>query len=140
MPTADDHEPEASDTRHCKATAKATGQRCRRWAVDGFSVCVVHGAGTRKRQSVAPRDGRLRKDPTTAGFVHGLYATRLPRNLRAATQAYEAAGPELYRLDAVAALLWVLLEQCDEQVETARRPAGPARSPLSPRWGRSSAS
>jgi len=35
----------------CKAKAKSTGKRCRRYAVSGYSVCQVHGAGS-------PRQGR----------------------------------------------------------------------------------
>jgi hypothetical protein len=119
------------DENRCTATAKGTGERCRRWAVSGFNVCVVHGVGTRKRRKKAPRDGRLRKDPTTARFVHGLYASRVPRTINAAAAAYEAAGEELYRLDAVAARLWVLLEQCDRMAEAARRDAKGNATPSS---------
>lgn len=122
-------EPDEPREHRCTATAKGTGQRCRRWAVTGSTVCIMHGAGTRRRQSKAPRDGRLRKEPTSARLVHGLYATRLPRTVRAAAQAYEAAGEELYRLDAVAARLWVLLEQCDRMAEVARRDAAGRATP-----------
>lgn len=32
-------------TVRCSATAKATGERCRRHAIAGAAVCVKHGAG-----------------------------------------------------------------------------------------------
>lgn len=126
VPTRDNDD---CDERQCTATAKGTGSRCRRWAVTGFKVCVVRGAGTRKRRQRAPRDGRLRKDPTATRLVHGLYANRLPRTLKAAAAEYEASVEELYRLDAVAARLWVLLEQCDGLAEDARRESKGSTTP-----------
>lgn len=35
--------------KRCTAKSKRTGQPCGAWAVRGYSVCKVHGAGTRKR-------------------------------------------------------------------------------------------
>jgi len=38
----------------CKAKSKSTGDRCDRWAVEGFEVCQVHGAGTKKNPGGRP--------------------------------------------------------------------------------------
>jgi len=38
----------------CHAKCKATGQQCRRRAVEGFSVCQVHGAGSKKHPGGRP--------------------------------------------------------------------------------------
>lgn len=56
--------------RQCTATAKATGQRCKRLAVDGYNVCQVHGAGS-------PHKGR----PGGRPIVHGRYSKHLPERL-----------------------------------------------------------
>ncbi|MFI5281744.1 MAG: hypothetical protein ACHQ0J_01275 [Candidatus Dormibacterales bacterium] len=34
---------ELTEDRHCRATAKQTKQRCRRWASVGQHVCAIHG-------------------------------------------------------------------------------------------------
>jgi hypothetical protein len=38
----------------CTAKCKATGNRCERWAVDGYNVCYVHGAGGKKKPGGRP--------------------------------------------------------------------------------------
>jgi hypothetical protein len=45
----------------CTATAKATGQRCRRYARAGYAVCIMHGAGKGTKRGGRPP-------------VHGLYS------------------------------------------------------------------
>jgi hypothetical protein len=44
----------------CKATAKSSGQTCRRYVRRGFEVCIMHGAGSakRERQGQKKRAGR----------------------------------------------------------------------------------
>ena len=95
----------------CKATVKngeRKGQRCGKWARDGFAVCASHGAGTRKRV----KDG-TRKDPAIAALKHGLYANRSGDQLKAGVADYLEHADELYRIDVIAARLWALLEQAD---------------------------
>jgi hypothetical protein len=43
------------EARRCTATAKATGQRCKRLASPGASVCVKHGAGAPQVKAAAAR-------------------------------------------------------------------------------------
>lgn len=40
--------------QRCKATAKHTGQQCKRWAVAGAAVCAKHGAGGRPKHPDDP--------------------------------------------------------------------------------------
>jgi hypothetical protein len=47
--------PEARKLK-CKAKAKSTGKQCNRWAVEGYEVCTVHGAGTKKRVNDGSRN------------------------------------------------------------------------------------
>lgn len=107
--------PDELQAARCTATSKATGSRCRRWAVAGARVCVVHGAGAPVRRHKPGPDGRVRVDPRNARLVTGLYSKRVPRELAAAVRDFRggsAAG--LYDLDTVAARLWALLERCDQ--------------------------
>lgn len=53
----------------CKAKAHSTGERCKRWANNGFEVCQVHGAGSKKRPGGRPVE-------------HGRYATAFQGKLR----------------------------------------------------------
>ena len=95
----------------CKGTVKngdRKGQRCGKWARDGFTVCASHGAGTRKRVEEGSR-----KDPATAALKHGLYANRSGDRLKAGVADYLEHADELYRIDVIAARLWALLEQAD---------------------------
>jgi len=55
----------------CKAKAKSTGVKCTRWAVEGYEVCTVHGAGTKKRV----KDGT--KNQPGRPITSGRYADRL---------------------------------------------------------------
>ncbi|MDF2615364.1 MAG: hypothetical protein K0Q47_19 [Sedimentibacter sp.] len=56
---------EDDEMAQCTAKCKATGERCRRKAVEGYNVCTVHGAGTKKRveQGIRKRPGA----PITTG-------------------------------------------------------------------------
>jgi hypothetical protein len=38
----------------CRATSKRSGERCRRWAVNGALVCAMHGAGGASRGHPSP--------------------------------------------------------------------------------------
>lgn len=39
----------------CTATAKSTGEKCRRAPIPGGTVCVKHGGGTRKARAAGRR-------------------------------------------------------------------------------------
>lgn len=45
MPPSDDEETVLTGARRCKATAKSTGNRCRKPAILGATVCLTHGGG-----------------------------------------------------------------------------------------------
>ncbi len=49
---------EVENMAQCKAKCKSTQEQCRRRAVEGYEVCTVHGAGTKKRVEAG-----LRKRP-----------------------------------------------------------------------------
>lgn len=40
--------------KQCKAKSKRSGERCERWARSGYDVCMMHGAGTKKKPGGAP--------------------------------------------------------------------------------------
>jgi hypothetical protein len=103
------------DAARCSARSKATGERCRRWAVAGCRVCTVHGAGApKRRRPFGGPDGRERKDPRAARLKHGLYSKRLPREVGRVVAEFQGDQEALFDLKAVAARLWTLLMRCDE--------------------------
>lgn len=104
-----------ADARRCSARAKGTGRRCRRWALAGYAVCMMHGAGTRKRLGTPPSDGRLRKAPSTVALRHGRNTSRSPRSVGEIPEGL-ADCIEPRDLRPIAARLWVLLERVDELV------------------------
>lgn len=94
-----------------KCTARRrNGEPCGAWARRGYRVCRMHGAGTRKRE----KDGS--RQPPGRPPVHGIYSARAKMSAAAATADYEGAQDELYRLDAVTARAWVMLEHADRGV------------------------
>jgi len=90
----------------CTAKAKSTGKRCRRYAVTGYTVCQVHGAGS-------PKQGR----PGGRPIVHGRYSKRLPQKLVA---RYDEArvDPELLSLRDDVALLDVRISDLTDKLST----------------------
>jgi hypothetical protein len=64
-------EPKTSRRQRCKAKSKQTGLQCKRWAVEGYEVCPVHGAGTKKRV----KDGT--RQPPGAPLKTGRYADKM---------------------------------------------------------------
>ena len=48
--------------QRCRATAKHTGDQCKRWAVPGMAVCAKHGAGGRGAEK-HPDDPAARTNP-----------------------------------------------------------------------------
>ncbi|GAA6747486.1 MULTISPECIES: hypothetical protein [Thermus] len=100
-------EPFLPDGRpRCQARSKSTGAQCRQPAVRGYSVCHVHGAGTRKRVAEGARK------PPGRPVVHGLYSERHAATLRALYEEVLALGD----LDAtdrdvavLKAVVWYLL-------------------------------
>jgi hypothetical protein len=103
------------DAARCSARCKATGERCRRWAVADARVCTVHGAGApKRRRAFGGPDGRERQDPRAARLKHGLYSKRLPREVGRVVAEFQGDQEALFDLKAVAARLWTLLMRCDE--------------------------
>lgn len=49
------------ETRRCTARSSRTGQRCRKAAVIGASVCATHGAGARQVKEAARRRAALER-------------------------------------------------------------------------------
>lgn len=102
------------DAARCSARSKATGEQCRRWAVTGCKVCPMHGAGAPSRRRFPGPDGRPRQDPRVSRLRHGLYSSRLPKEMRRMVEEFAADEAALFDLNVVQARLWVLLTRCDE--------------------------
>ena len=67
-----DIERHMSQERQCKAKSKRTGQRCKRAAVPGKSVCYYHGGA-----STGPRTPEGRERCSLAAMVHGAYVEKV---------------------------------------------------------------
>ncbi|AYJ74784.1 hypothetical protein CSW25_07060 [Thermus scotoductus] len=93
--------------QRCQARSKSTGQQCKNPAVSGYSVCSVHGAGTRVRVA------RGERKPPGRPPIHGLYSQRAQATLRALYEEVLALG-DLDATDREVAMLkavvWYLLE------------------------------
>ena len=81
----------------CRATAKKTGQQCRRAARRGFPVCIVHGAGQRAKRGGRPivhgRYSKFLQPEEVEDFEHFKAHFDLTEDLAfAATKTYHAAG------------------------------------------------
>lgn len=100
--------------RQCKAMSKRSKERCRRYVLTGYDVCIMHGAGTKKRLTQPAPDGRIRKDPATAALKTGLYTQFSRHPLRDKVAAMEAEPGQLYNLNQMAARAWALLLSADE--------------------------
>jgi hypothetical protein len=57
-----------SDAVQCTAKSKGSGERCKNPAVTGFTVCRIHGAGSKGKPGGRP-------------IVHGRYSKHLPERL-----------------------------------------------------------
>jgi len=79
----------------CKAKSRRSGERCRRWAVNGATVCVMHGAakGTPARRK-AEEQLRLARDELMEMLLTIARDTTQSANdrLKAITWALERAG------------------------------------------------
>lgn len=67
------------DDRQCTATAKGSGNRCKRAAAPGATVCVKHGAGAPQVKAAAER--RLEQQRAEVALREGLaaaYGTNVP--------------------------------------------------------------
>jgi hypothetical protein len=83
--------------RRCTATSKRTGERCKRAAAPGRSVCAMHG-------------GKSPSGPAHPAFRHGRYSAALPARLG---DRYRAAlgDPELLALRDELALVDARLDE-----------------------------
>lgn len=79
----------------CKATSKRSGERCKRWAVDGATVCPMHGAakGTpaRRKAEEQLREARDELMEMLLGIARDARVSASER-LKAITWALERAG------------------------------------------------
>jgi hypothetical protein len=82
----------------CKAKNKKTGERCGKWANDGYEVCTVHGAGTKKRVAEGTR-----KSPAESGLKTGRYSKLKSDRFRNLIEQHEADGNPLDILPELAA-------------------------------------
>jgi len=90
----------------CQAKNKRTGEQCRRKAVNGYSVCTVHGAGTRKRVEAG-----LRKRPG-APIKHGHYSRQFKEDVLQKIEDFKT-DPDLEKLDFEIAYLKSLLPRIE---------------------------
>lgn len=104
--------------QRCTAKAKGSGEQCKRWARDGYTVCPTHGAGTRVRQARPAPDGRVRRDPGTAAVKTGVYAAKTKARFGEALGEFLARREELFDVDTMAARLWTALLTIDEVEST----------------------
>jgi hypothetical protein len=111
--------PSELDAARCAARSKHTGDRCRRWAVSGCTVCVVHGAGAPVRRARFLPGTPPKQDPRTARLRHGLYSRRLPDDMGRVVAEFLADEAALFDLRPMVARLWTLLVRCDEVEESA---------------------
>lgn len=97
----------------CKAKSKQSGQRCKNWAIPGYKVCRMHGAGTPKKGKPGGRPPK-----------NGKWSEKLPTNLLA---LYEEArsDPNLLALTEEIAVVDARL---GEKME------GLGQEPLSATW------
>jgi hypothetical protein len=102
----------------CQATNKRTKEQCRRRAVNGYSVCTVHGAGTRKRVEAG-----LRKKPG-APVKHGHYSRHFKDEVLQKIEDFRT-DPDLEKLDFEIAYLKSLLPRIegDEDLEESDKVA-----------------
>ena len=47
--------PALDDPRRCQATGKRSGERCHNWAIQGATVCRMHGGGAKQVRAAAKR-------------------------------------------------------------------------------------
>lgn len=90
-------------TRQCEATSKRSGRRCRKHAMRGRNVCLVHG-------------GKTPRGPASPHFKTGRYSRSLPGHLLA---TYERAlsDPRLLSLRDELALTDAMLAETLSQLD-----------------------
>ncbi len=65
----------------CTARAASTGERCRRRAVDGLSVCRIHGGGTRSARAKSERVKVQAQLETTLATIAHTYGDEYGRDI-----------------------------------------------------------
>jgi flagellar basal body-associated protein FliL len=73
----------------CQAISKHSGQQCKRMANEGYSVCTVHGAGSKKRVKEGRRNAAGR--PPVLNF----YSRQGKAYIKEAIQASDASDAQL---------------------------------------------
>ncbi|GEM48646.1 hypothetical protein [Deinococcus cellulosilyticus] len=135
--------------RRCQAFKKGTDQQCSQPCVEGYNVCRVHGAGTKKRlapetskpvdstpvelrgaaaaglvpEPSKPAQPEGQKRPPGRPPTHGLYSKQGRTNIQQLMQQIMEMDADLDNTDrelaTLKATLWHLLEQQDQQSEYA---------------------
>ncbi len=95
-----------TDMAQCKAKCKGTQEQCRRRAVEGYNVCTVHGAGTRKRVEQG-----LRKPPG-APITTGGNSKHMKKEIYDKIEEYKK-DPDLEKLDFELAYLKTLPQRIE---------------------------
>lgn len=90
----------------CQARKKRTGEQCRRRAVSGYTVCTVHGAGTRKRVEAGL------KKRAGAPIKHGHYSKHFKEEVLQKIEDFRS-DPDLEKLDFEIAYLKSLLPRIE---------------------------
>lgn len=91
----------------CTATKKSTGEQCKRRAVDGYKVCTVHGAGTKKRVEAG-----LRKRPG-APVKSGHYSRHFKEEVLEMIEDFRN-DPDMDKVDLEVAYLKSLLPRIEK--------------------------
>lgn len=89
----------------CKAKSKRSGERCRRYAMNGREVCYMHGGKT-------PVGLALPQTKT------GLYSRYLPAKLSTEYEALLNLGNDLFRIDNETATLTTLIQTQLSKIES----------------------
>lgn len=89
--------------RRCTAKSKQSGERCKNYAMPGFTVCRFHGAGSKHKPGGRP-------------VVHGRYSKYLPEKL-AERYSEALADPDLLELRGEIALIDTRLMELIERVD-----------------------
>ena len=80
------------DTRRCKAKAKQTGERCKRAAILGGTVCKIHGGGAPAVINKARQRIMEAADPAAARMVELMESLDERISLAASRDLLDRAG------------------------------------------------
>lgn len=116
------------EARRCAARSSRTGQRCRKAAVKGATVCATHGVGCRRRAAAGTR-----KDPRLASLKTGAAAKPATIELLREADPSFAARLGYYRehkerlrdCDELLSRSWAIADVLQERLEGSSEGAPP---------------